>query len=325
MLRNWKVWLGIVISLIALYLIFKDVNFQALGQSLATAQLIWFVPGTLAFFATIGLRGWRWSVLLDNTPFWPTMHAYNIGYMMNMLIPLRAGEVGKAYALSQRTSITMTRALSSIVVERFLDLSAVLIMFAGFAQIVPMPPQFVTAATIGGVLILLMVLVFGFVLWQSARVETLIKTICRYIPKLNSDMLIARFRDIRASFALISTPRKLFFAILLTVGVWATSIMVMYFLMGAFMPTAWVQAGFVSTTTNLGGALPSAPGGLGVVQIFATQSLVIPFGIDSNVAVAFAFVSVIYQEILLIIFGFIGLARMGLQFSNINRKQGAQI
>jgi membrane-associated protease RseP (regulator of RpoE activity) len=56
MLRNWKVWLGIVISLIALYLIFKDVNFQALGQSLATAQLIWFVPGTLAFTGDLAVE-----------------------------------------------------------------------------------------------------------------------------------------------------------------------------------------------------------------------------------------------------------------------------
>lgn len=322
MLRNWKVWLGIVISLVALYLIFKDVNFQALGQSLVNAQLMWFVPGTLAFLLVIGLRGWRWAVLLDNAPFWPTMHAYNIGYMMNMLIPLRAGEVGKAYAISQRTNITMTRALSSIVVERFFDLAAVLVLFAGFAQIVPMPPQFVTAATIGGALILAMVLTFALVLWQSARVEALIRWLCSYVPRLDGEMLVARFHDIRASFALISTPRKFFNAILLTVAAWLCTILVVYFLMGAFMPKSLVQAGFVTTSTNLGGALPSAPGGLGVVQMFATQSLVVPFGIETNVAVAFSFVSVIYQQILLILFGFVGLARMGLQFSNINRKQG---
>jgi len=71
------------------------------------------------------------------------------------------------------------------------------------------------------------------------------------------------------------------------------------------------QAGLMLVTTNLGGALPSAPGGLGIVQGFAKTSLVIPSNLPEEPAVAFVFAWSLGQQLLLIVLGLISLARVG--------------
>ncbi len=209
--------------------------------------------------------------------------------------------------------------LSTVVVERMLDLASVVLMFVVFAQFIPMPPVFAQAAFIGGAIVVALLAAFGLMIWQSARVERLLTALSRRIPKLPTEMLLHWFRDIRDGFRLIGTPRKLALVALTTVGVWATNLFVSYFTMAAFMPASLDQAGLVMVMANLGGALPSAPGGIGVVQGFARESLVIPFGIDKNVAVAFAFVWSLWQQLALIVLGLFSLAQVGLSFAKVAR------
>jgi hypothetical protein len=213
----------------------------------------------------------------------------------------------------------MTRALSSIVVERFFDLASVIALFAIFTSITPMPPEFVTAAMIGGVIVVCMLIGFVLVVWQSARLERFIRLACGLVSFINADRMVARFHDLSDGFAMIGSPQKMAVAIVLTIATWITTIISGYLFMGAFLPPRIEQAGVFITMANLGGALPSAPGGFGVVQYFANQALVIPFGVNPIQAVALAFASTLYQQILLIILGFWGLANLGLQFSSIRK------
>ena len=68
---------------------------------------------------------------------------------------------------------------------------------------------------------------------------------------------------------------------------------------------------------NLGGALPSAPAGLGVVQGFATSALVLPFGIEESRALAFVLVWTLGQQLVLLVLGFVSIGRVGLSFREI--------
>jgi uncharacterized membrane protein YbhN (UPF0104 family) len=104
----------------------------------------------------------------------------------------------------------------------------------------------------------------------------------------------------------------------LTAGVWFATLFVAFFTLMAFKQARMDEVGLVVVLSNLGGALPSAPGGLGVVQFFAKQSLVIPFQVPEDVAVAFAFVWSLSQQIILIILGLFGLVRVGMTFSSVS-------
>ncbi len=276
------------------------------------------LPAIVMTFVTLFFRTWRWSVLMNGARFWTTFHAQNIGYMLNMILPLRIGEVGRAYVMGERGGISVIRALSSILVERLVDLASVVLLFAICAQFIPMNATFTNAAALAGVLVVGMIAVLLILLWQSERVEQLIVALARRFPRLHAESLLKRFHDVRDGFRVMQDMRNAAIIVFSTIMVWLSAIAVAYFAMGIFMPPYFDRAALVTVMANLGGALPSAPGGLGVVQYFANQALVIPFNVDPTKAVAFAFVWPLFQQILLIVLGLFGLTRLGLQFSAVS-------
>ena len=324
MIKNWKLWLGIAISAAGLYLTFRGVEFSQFFAQLTHAQAIWFVPALASLFATLFLRACRWSLLMDNTPIGVTFHAMNIGYLINSTLPLRLGELARAWVIGERTKTNMPRALSAVVVERMLDLATVLVLFAGFAQFIPMPPEFSGAALTGGLFVVALVVALAIMIWQSARVERLLRVVFgrieQRLPLFRAERIIKLFRDVCDGFRLMNTPRKVALVLLTNIGVWATNILVAYFTMCAFLPGRLDQSGLVMVMANLGGALPSAPGGIGLVQSLARAALVIPFGVDVDTAVAYAFVWSLGQQLTLILMGLFSLTRLGLSFRSVTAR-----
>lgn len=321
MLKNWKLWLGFVISATGLYLTLRDIRFDEFFAQLVNARVIWLLPALMALFATLFMRVWRWSLLMDNTPLGITYHAMVIGYLVNSTLPLRLGELARAWVIGERARASMARALSAVVVERMLDLATVLVLFAVFAQFIPMPAEFSRVALTGGLFIVALVAALAVMIWQSARVNRLLGAVFgrveQRLPRLKAERVIGLFNDVCDGFRVMNTPGRVALVLFTNAGVWATNALVAYFAMWAFMPGAIDQAGLVMVMANLGGALPSAPGGLGVVQPLARESLVIPFGADKNAAVAFAFVWSLGQQLVLILLGLFSLTRLGLTFGKV--------
>jgi uncharacterized protein (TIRG00374 family) len=318
--KQWKFWLGLAISAVALYLTLRGIHFDEIATTLSRAQIAWLIPAVAALMVTLAIRTLRWANLMDGTPFWTTFHAMTIGYMINSILPFRLGEIARAYVIGERTSVPMARSLSTVVVERLLDLATVVALFAVFTFFLPMPAQFASAALMGALVIIALLVVAGVIIWQSNRVERILERIAQRVPQLRAEVLVRSFHDLMAGFQIIRTPRKLAISLLLTAGVWLSTLFVAYFTMMAFLPARFDEVGLVVVLSNLGGALPSAPGGLGVVQFFAMQSLVIPFHVAEDVAVAFAFVWSLFQQFALILLGFFGLVRMGLSFNSVTAK-----
>ncbi len=317
MLKNWKFWLGIAISVIALYLTLRDVPFDAFMRALGAAQALWFIPAFLALMAVLVTRAVRWATLMGGAPVGTTFHAQNIGYMLNMILPFRVGEIGRAIVIGQRTQVSTATALSSIVVERLLDLAAVVLMFVLFAQFIPMDAALARTATISAGLVVALIIFVGLVIWQSARFERLLRSVLSRFPSIHSETWVQRFHEFTAGFRLINTPRRLGIVLLTTALIWIFNLSVAAFTMAAFLPLRVDQAGLMMVAANLGGAAPSAPGGLGPVQFFARTALVVPFNLDATIATAFVFVWSLGQQLILIVLGLIGMLRIGLSFGQL--------
>ncbi len=317
MLKNWKFWFGMAISAIALSLTLRDVDFAAFGRAVATAQTAWLLPAFVAFMAGLAIRALRWATLMGESHFGVTFHAMNIGYMLNMALPFRVGEIGRAVVIGQRTEVSTATALSSIVVERLLDLAAVVLLAFGFARFIPMDPTLARAATIGAGLVVILIVAVGAAIWQSARFEGTLNRLLARLPRINAQIWLRRYRDFCAGFGLINSTKRLVIVLLTTAGIWLAQLFVAYFTMAAFLPPRVDQAGLTLVAANLGGAAPSAPGGLGPVQLFARTALVAPFSIDPTQATAFVFVWSLWQQLALIILGVIGMVRIGLSFGQL--------
>lgn len=320
MLKNWKIWLGFGISVIALYFLLRDIPIRELGASLNQADWIWYLPAVPIWLISLVARAERWAILMEGAPFWTSFHTTNIGYMLNMLLPARLGEVARVYVINERAKIPAAKALSSIVVERLLDLAVVVLMFVAFAQFLPMPPTLATGARLGGIAVVGMIIIGAIVVWQAARFETLLaKLFARFLPKVNAEPWLLRFRDLCRGFAVIGTPKRFLQIMFYTVLLWGSAVIYAWFTMRAFLPQAQLdQAGLFLVAANLGGAVPSAPGAVGV-QEFAGISVLTPFGLDTTLVTTYAFFWTFSQRIVLIILGAIGLLAMGVSLKSLTQ------
>jgi len=317
---------GLAFSLGAAAWMLSRVGFADLVEGLRRAETRWLLPSLALFFATLALRAQRWAVLLGRTPFTKTWHAYLIGYFFNSTLPLRVGEVARAYVISKTTArVSMARALSAVVVERLLDLASVVGLFFWFAQRIPMRPSFTRAATVGGVAFALCGL--GGVLFLvkgQALLSRLHPALERRLGAARATALVGKIEQLREALANIGSPARFAESIALTAVIWAVTILLAATCLRAFLPgdVDLTKAGLVVVMANLGGALPSAPGGMGIVQGFATSALVLPFDVPEPLALAFALVWSLSQTLLLIVLGFVSLGRVGLSFREI-RDQSA--
>ena len=128
---RWVV--GIIISAIALYIAFVGVDWGGVGHALRDANYWLLLLALPLLFVFIAIRAQRWRLL-----FYPDTHitllatfgALNIGYMAGAVLPLQLGEIARVYVLSDSQKLSPGRVLSTVAVERLLDVFALLSLLA---------------------------------------------------------------------------------------------------------------------------------------------------------------------------------------------------
>ena len=127
--KRWLFWVGLLISVVFLYLAFRKIDFRDLWSTLVSVQYWWLIPGLGIYFVGVLVRTWRWQFLLaplKKVSIKTLFPIINIGYMGNNVFPLRMGEVLRAVVLKRRESVSISGSLATIVVERIFD--AVVVM-----------------------------------------------------------------------------------------------------------------------------------------------------------------------------------------------------
>jgi len=206
----------------------------------------------------------------------PSVEAAYFCFFVNNVVPARVGEVAKAYYLSRRTELPLSRGLELVFWERFADLNVflVLMLFALMAtgqRILILP-----FAVLTGV-------IWGFVILLFLRPEV--------VPILLKAVPTDRFKRFMRSFMehLQKRGKTRFFLMLLLF----TSFVWMQHLLELLLIIFWVadlpidigqaMVVFVMAVTAL--SLPLAPAGLGVMETAIVFSLGL-FGIGHNEALA---------------------------------------
>ncbi len=135
MFKNKSLWIGIVISLALLVYAFKDTDFAGIGAAFRTANYLFLIPALLLYFFGVFLRSVRWHFLLRSIKPIGLERLFQvtvIGYMANDLLPLRIGELVRAYILGETEGISKASALVTIVLERIFD-GVTMLIFIGAA------------------------------------------------------------------------------------------------------------------------------------------------------------------------------------------------
>jgi len=288
-------WLvGIVISLIALYIAFVGVHWRAVGTALEDANYWLLVPALPLLFVFVAIRAQRWRLL-----FYPDTHisllatfgALNIGYMAGAVLPLQLGELARVYVLSDSQKLPPGRVLSTVAVERLLDVFALLLLLALLVPFVDLPTVAAITSLVIAAIFLLPALIVVIAVLDRPRVERWSEWLAGRLPERFRDRARGLAHSLLDGLSALSNPKVLLSVIFLTFGAWMTSSCVVYLVMRAFsLDVPFAAAPFVLIATTFGFFVPSSPGAIGVYHAISIRTLTNVFDVPHDAAVSYTLV-----------------------------------
>lgn len=309
---QWAV--GLLVSAVALWLAFRDVNLGELARALATANYLYLPLSVVLILLGQMCRAKGWQTLLSRQlPFGSVFSALNAGYLLNNILPLRLGEVGRAYLISRSHKFSAMQALSTVLVERVIDLCLLVGMLTAFV-----PPAIGLTGTAATVVIavLLSLAVLSLLFVVSRRPFWLVQLLRRIVGGLQrlwkgAGRLEDLFHSVVDGLAALTDARRFWGAVGWSGAAWVSAGLSTWLLLRAFVPEATPDMGFfVLVVVGLGIAVPSAPGAFGVWQAAAVAALS-AFAVDKPLALSFGLVNHLVNFALLSTLGALALAREG--------------
>ncbi len=281
-----------MVSLLAVYLIVSQIDFTLLADSLRAARWVYLLPCVALLLLGLVTRALRWRLLLSGgLPLARAFHMMNVAYLVNGVLPLRIGEVARVFLATRAAPpVPILKTTSTIIVERLLDLLAILLLIAFALTVGPVPPILQSAGLVMGTLGLAGFLVLVFLSRRRALVHRLVTWITgrvAFLARWDIRAWADHFLDGLLPLAKLNT---LLGAFLWTALSWALSVAAGYVLMYTFYDNASLAATCLYiAAAALAIAVPATVGSLGVYEasiLLALQS--VGYGEPYAAAVAFA-------------------------------------
>ena len=292
-MKQWRFWLGILISLVCLTLVLWRIDYREVLNALAQANYAWLIPAALPFAATIACKVLRWQLLFpgDHSRIRRSklLSALMISYALNTILPARLGEVARAYVIGESENVSKSLAFSTIVVEKVLDVLTLLLFLVLLLPFVPLPSWIQQSALIIAPLFLCFFAIILALAYQRKRTLAVVRYFVERVPRLDAERLLASLDSALSGFDALGSPRTSLLLWGWSIAVWATSGLFMLFVMFAFHIDAPPAAAFLLLcVTSLGMTVPSSPGYIGVYHWLVVSTLQI-FGVERELALSFAF------------------------------------
>ncbi len=310
--QDWRRLLpGLLISVASLAIVLYLAKPQRLVAALRLADYRLVIVGGSLSLVWLLVRGMAWRTLLqEKVSLNQTFFTLTEGYLLNNFLPFRLGEVSRAYLLGNKSGLGFWRVLSSILIERALDmLITVAILLGTLPFVTGVTSTRGAALGIGGVMLAGMVVLYLIARYpdQFMRLYARLTSRWKFLSGLGKQVLPNFF----SGLAVLTEPGRF-----LRAGAWfllniAVAIVQYIVLMLAFFPHARpLWAIFCLAVSSLGVALPSSPGGIGVFEGAVVGALAV-FKLDSGTALAYAFTMHFWNYVVTGILGSYALARDG--------------
>ena len=300
---------------------------------LSTANLFWLLPAIALFAIAYVLRAIRWWVLLR--PFKTPGNPANLypmlvgGIFLTYVSPLRAGDLATPYWLREKKGTRFSAGLASIVLARFLDFSALIIIIVVSVFFIY---GTLTGAALEAILTPILLGVIFIVFFILIRNERFVKFLSRILGRLfkPSERIKAEVPNFVENFA--DDLRKdvgswnTGWAFLLSVPIWMLETMKLTFLGLAFsVEIPIVTSMFVAAISYTGGHAVGLllPAGIAIFlfQVLTLIPLLGGFGILGVVPISIALLDGLIYIIGFTIMGVPSIATMGRGYQELQEDE----
>lgn len=328
MSRVAQLVLGLLISALCLWLAMHDVRPAEVFQALRQANYLGFVVLVVLTLVGFWLRALRWRWLFSGDR--PIHHASlfsatMIGFMANNLLPLRLGEFVRAWALGRREQLSKTTVFATVVVERVVDMIALIVVLGLALWLNPLAEgsdaarlvrRGATVLIAGGVLLTLGVVVLER--WP-ALAHGLIRWLTQALPERlrgRVALMLDNFVDGLALFRDLPRLAWVFLLSFVMFGVVAFGLTVSLWAFG--IDTPWYAGLVMLVVTAIGIMVPAAPGYIGTMNIACKVGLRL-FGVGPELSVPFSWFYWAGQWLPVTLVGLYCLRREGLSLASLGR------
>ena len=285
-----------------------------------------------AFALTIAMyvvRAERWQYLLaplGTTRFRVAFRATIIGFAASFILPARAGEVVRPYLLARQEDSPVTAAFATVIVERMLDLVAVLLLLAVFlfgleSGEAGAAPRLYQAVWYGGALaapIGLAILVAMFVMaGHPERLHRLVLRIERVLPARLARAVASFAKTFAEGLAVVRHPSRLVWAMGWSLVLWLAIALQVWLVVRAFDIALPLAGSFLVTAMLVVGVAVPTPGGVGGTHEVLRLALTAFYAADNDAAVGAAILQHAVNFVPVLVLGLVFIAQDGLNLSRL--------
>jgi glycosyltransferase 2 family protein len=303
-------------------------------QAARRDMLVFAVVVTLAMYF---VRAERWQYLLEplgHTRFWIAFKTTVIGFAATTLLPARAGEVLRPYLLARHEGLPATATFATIIVERILDLAAVLILLAiylaGFGDdAAAAAPSLYRAIAVGGTIMFVVTLGLIGVMFAMAghpeRLHGIVLRLERVLPERLARVVAGFARTFAQGLAIVRRPRRLVLALAWSLALWVLIAAYGWAVARAFGIIFPFAGSFLLSAMLVVGVAVPTPGGIGGVHEAFRLGVTAFFGADNNTAVGAAIVIHGLAAVMVVAGGFWFALRDGLTIGNLRKMAESEV
>lgn len=296
---GWRAAFGGVLSVALIYWTLHGISPADVAHSLSQADPLLFAAAIVCATAIFLLRAIRWQTILTpvapRVAIGPLWRAICIGMMVNNVVPARAGEIARAYALTKEAPVPFATALASLAVDRLFDAIALLLL----AATALLDPALSSSRTLGGrslasfatgagsIVLLLLIILYALVFFPS-RLLRLYELFARRV----SPSVEERGRRVLETFvqglSVLRRPGRFAAVFGWSIAHWLLNGLGFWLSFKAVGITAPFSAAlFLQAFIALGTAVPALPGFFGVFEYMSVQGLAV-YGVGQEQAATWA-------------------------------------
>jgi uncharacterized protein (TIRG00374 family) len=281
---------GVAISIVCLWIAFRNVDLHGLGETLETANYWWLFAYPVLGISLNLIRAEIWRVMLRRRAtladaFW----AYSVGFLVNNVLPFRLGEGARIATLAVRSGLPIVEVGAAAGVERVLDLIAVLSILLATLPFVVRSADVEHAVLATGVTVLIALGGMTLLIVARAPLDRLVRVLAERLVPSRAGMIAARWRELSDGLAAIARPAIAVPVVIGAALVWVLTIVLQWTVLRAFQPLAEpIDAAVMVGIVSIASAVPAAPGSIGTYQWIGRAALATAFPARYNPTMALA-------------------------------------
>ena len=295
---KWKLWLGILISSVFLFIAFHNVDLRLLYFSIKTTRPWFIVPIVLLSILFYLIRALRWFYLLEPIKKIALSSLFSsvvIGFASNFVLPARLGEFIRANHIGRMEGISKSAAFATIVVERLFDVLTILLALLFVVLFIDFPGEWKSmgkALKAAGFLLLAFSLL-SIILLAVLREKTglflgIVEKCLFFLPLKLKHGILNLLKGFSDGLVLVKGPGQLLAVIFYSLTLWGLYVFQIYILgVSMNMSLPFVAPFLILVVMTFSVTIPSAPGYIGTFHAACQYGLML-YGFSKEKALSMA-------------------------------------